>query len=143
MHIAPESTHHHAPWPRLPWPLPRIGRLTCFLFALTASGCGDENTQISFKESVLPILEEHCAACHIEGTEGYLKSGLLLNNYRNLMKGTTWGPIVVPGESSDSVFVQAVDGEVGGLIRMPPDKPLAKEDVETLRTWVDQGAKNN
>lgn len=91
----------------------------------------------------MPILEEHCVACHVEGTEGYLKNGLLLNDYKNLMKGTTWGPIVVPGKSIDSALVQVVDGEVGEPIRMPPGKPLPKEDVETLRTWVEQGAKNN
>lgn len=51
------------------------------------------------------------------------------------------GPTMVPGESMERAFVQVVDDEVGEPIRIPPGKPLPKEDMQPLRTWVDQGAR--
>jgi hypothetical protein len=60
------------------------------------------------------------------------------------MKGTKFGPVVKPGRGLDSPFNQVLEGRVDKSIQMPHGgTPIAEESVKTLRSWVDQGAKNN
>ena len=54
--------------------------------------------QTSFGEDVFPIIQIRCLACHQPGGEGYEASGLDLRTYGSLMKGTKFGPMVVPGK---------------------------------------------
>ena len=54
--------------------------------------------RVSFSEDVLPLLKFRCASCHQPGGEGYEQSGLDLTSYQGVMKGTTFGPMVVPGD---------------------------------------------
>jgi hypothetical protein len=116
---------------------------------LTASmllACGTEKkpNEVSFQQDVMPILKARCLACHIKGGKGYEKSGLLMDSYENLLKGTKFGKVIVPGNSLNSVFNQVVEGRVDKSITMPHGgEQLVKTEIEILKTWVDQGAKNN
>ncbi|GAB6043838.1 c-type cytochrome domain-containing protein [Endothiovibrio diazotrophicus] len=112
------------------------------VIGLTA-GCGDK--QMSYKGDVFPILEKNCLDCHVTPDgEGYKKSGLSLENYENLMKGTRLGPIIVPGSAASSTLNRLVEGKADPSIRMPHGGEwLSEPDRAILRAWVDQGAKNN
>jgi hypothetical protein len=61
------------------------------------------------------------------------------------MKGTKFGSVINPGNSFTSIIIQAVEGRVHAAIKMPfgMNGGLAKDKIETLKKWVDQGAKNN
>jgi hypothetical protein len=61
------------------------------------------------------------------------------------MKGTKFGPVVQPGNSFESVLVMLVEGRADQSIKMPhqDEPPLAAEQIETLKLWIDQGANNN
>ena len=98
--------------------------------------------RISYQRDVTPILEAKCLDCHLppNGT-GYLKSGLSMESYESLMKGTIYGPVVVPGDSRHSIFNMVVEDRLNSSMRAP--QPLTKEEIAILRLWVDQGAKNN
>ncbi|MDH3514867.1 MAG: hypothetical protein OEM83_08365, partial [Gammaproteobacteria bacterium] len=56
------------------------------------AGCTRE---VSFKQDVFPVLRDNCMSCHVAGGAGQVKSGLNLESYEGLMKGTKLGPIVV------------------------------------------------
>jgi len=104
-------------------------------------GC---SRQVSFEGDVRPILDNRCVKCHQPGGEGYLKSGLDLENYKGLMKGTKFGPVVVPGSSINSTLVNLIEHKASSAINMPHNEaPLPEEQVELIKRWVDQGAKNN
>lgn len=110
--------------------------------ALMLAACGQKD--ISYKADVQPIIQQYCLECHSEKGEGTEKSGLLMTSYANLMKGTRFGAIVKPGDSLSSALNMLVEGRAAPSIRMPHNKTaLPKEKIETLKKWVDQGAKNN
>ena len=120
--------------------------LAILLTVSVLQACGTEKKpkEVSFQQDVMPILKANCLDCHTIGGEGYKKAGLSMDSYENLLKGTKYGKIIVPGNSLDSVFIQVVEGRVDKSITMPHGgKSLVKTEIETLKTWVDQGAKNN
>ena len=109
---------------------------------LALSACGQK--EISYVADVQPIIKQYCLECHAEGGEGQMKSGLVMSSYDSLMKGTKFGSIVKPGDSLSSVLIMLVEGRADPSIKMPHGKDsLPKEQIEVLKKWVEQGAKNN
>ena len=92
---------------------------------------------VSFQEDILPILQASCAVqgCHANPNP---KVGLNLETYAGFEKGSLGGPVFNPGDSKGSKVVQRIDG--GG---MPPGAPLAKDQIQLFKDWIDEGAKNN
>jgi len=112
---------------------------------LLFSGCVKEERQVSFRDNVQPILRSNCIECHIPPNgEGYLKTGLSMATYDDLMHGTIYGPVIVPGDSQHSILNMLVEGRADPSMRMPHGrKPLSNKEIEILRLWVEQGAVNN
>lgn len=112
------------------------------LVAMTVmSGCTRE---ASFRGDVLPILKEHCLECHKIGGDGHAKSGLAMESYENLMKGTKFGPVVQPGSSVSSTIMILIEHKAHSSINMPHKRdPLPPKQVELFKRWIDEGAKNN
>jgi hypothetical protein len=109
------------------------------------AGCSSE-PQISFKQDIAPILKDNCLECHTTEGKGFLASGLNMESYDSLMKGTKHGPIIKPGNGISSTLVLLVSGKADPSIKMPhgPDKQeLSVEQIDKLKGWIDQGAKNN
>ncbi|MBF0308299.1 MAG: hypothetical protein HQL56_02060 [Magnetococcales bacterium] len=100
------------------------------------------STKVSFREDVMPILQMRCLECHRTGGPGEVYSGLNMETFEGLMRGTRFGPVVVPGQAMVSNLNVMVEGKAG--IRMPHNrKRLTKCETKILRDWVNQGAKNN
>ena len=98
----------------------------------------------TFKEDIVPVLNGHCVSCHQPGSEGFLKGGLDLSSYQGLMKGSKSGPIVIAGKPALSKLVLLSDLMASDEIRMPHGKkPITSCDREIIRSWVEQGAKDN
>lgn len=101
---------------------------------------------VSFRDDVQPILHDYCVSCHSPGGKGYSKSGLDLTSYERLMKGTRFGPVVIPGNSEASTFTKLLTGTNKGL-KMPAGLnetgTLDRQYILILRKWVKQGARNN
>jgi len=120
----------------------KIPYCLCLIGSLMLAACGQKD--VSFKADVMPILQQNCLECHTEKAEGAQKSGLVMESYDSLMKGTRFGAIVKPGDSLTSALNMLVEGRAAPSIRMPYHKnALPKEKAELLKKWVDQGAKNN
>ena len=108
---------------------------------LALAGCATQ-PRISYRQDVAPILETKCLECHLPPKGmGYLKSGLSMASYESLMKGTIYGPVIVPGDSRHSVLNMVVEGRLDTSMRAP--NPLSAEEIAIMQLWVDQGAKNN
>ena len=109
------------------------------------AGCAARQT-ISYHRDVYPILETNCVECHRPpGGKGYLKTRLSMESYQDLMQGTRYGPVIVPGDSTRSIFNMLVEGRADASLRMPHqrDEPLTPLEIGILRQWVDQGARDN
>jgi hypothetical protein len=112
--------------------------------ASTLTGCAREEA-VSFSQDVKPIIDKNCLSCHQQGGKGFEASGFSMVTYDDLMKGTKFGPMVIGGDSAGSNMIVLMEGRADPSISMPHGamKPVRKADIETLRLWVDQGAKNN
>jgi hypothetical protein len=112
---------------------------------LLIGGCVREGRQVSFREDVQPILRSNCIECHVSPDgEGYLKTGLSVASYEDLMRGSVYGPVIVRGDSRHSVLNMLVEGRADPSMRMPHGrKPLGTREIEILRLWVEQGAVDN
>ena len=122
----------------------RLGLMA--LVALTA-GC---TRHVSFKNDVVPILQERCISCHAPGSPGCIVSGFSVATYQSLMKGTKFGPVVIPGSTLDSNLLRLVKHEADPSIAMPrshtpgmPSEWIKPEQINLIETWINQGAKDN
>ena len=98
----------------------------------------------SFSEDVLPIFRGRCFSCHSPGGEGAEKSGLDLTTYAGVMKGTKFGPMIIPGDPDSSNLMRLLDWRASPELRMPHGKKqLSTCDRDLIRTWIFEGAKDN
>ena len=112
--------------------------------ASALTGCAREEA-VSFSQTVKPIIDKNCLACHKEGGKGFEASGFSMVTYDGLMKGTKFGPMIISGDSAGSNMIVLMEGRADPSISMPHGTmdPVRKADIETFRLWIDQGAKNN
>ena len=125
------------------------GYLIVFLITLLTSlvvvGCAT-GPQVSYQHDVRPIFVDKCIDCHSPPYgEGYAKTGLDLRSYESLMKGSVYGPVIVPGNSKKSPLNMLVEGRAGDLSRVlkRQHNPMTDEEIMIIRLWVEQGAQNN
>lgn len=85
----------------------------------------------SYKQNIDPILQSRCVGCH--GNSG----GYAVDTYTNLMKKD-----IIPGNPDDSVLIQRIEGKVQPQMPMGLE-PLSGDQVQTLKNWLKDGAKNN
>lgn len=123
------------------------------VFALSThiTACG--RSEVSFSADVLPILQASCLECHNSVGEGVTASEFSVVDYASVMKGTSLGPVVIPGSSISSTLYRVVAGKTSPEIRMPPHhsealaegrgESLGAEQIEIIAGWIDQGAKDN
>jgi len=101
-------------------------------------------SKMSFREDVVPIFRGRCESCHQPGGEGTQKSGLDLTTYAGVMKGTKYGPMVIPGDPESSNLILLLDWRASPELRMPHGKKqLSSSDRNAIRAWIREGAKDN
>ncbi len=123
---------------------PKLYLTLACVVGLAACSQKQEVQVASYAKDVEPILVKNCKECHIPGGDGLEKSGLDMSSYDSLMKGTKFGPIVKAGDPLTSTLVMLVEGRADPSLRMPHGKEkLLDSDIAKIRTWVEQGAKNN
>ena len=97
--------------------------------------------KLTYADNVQPILQRHCAACHVPGQQGAEESGFLVDSYASVMEGTRHGPVVEPGSARNSPLYLLVSGKERLVVKMPHGKDsLAPVEIETIRAWIDEGA---
>ena len=111
--------------------------------ALMIFGCGER--EVSYSADVKPFVDKYCIRCHGEGGEGSEVSGLRMDTHEALMQGTRFGAVVKPGDGFTSALVMLVEGRADPSLQMPHDDGDAptEAEIELVKTWIDQGAKNN
>lgn len=114
------------------------------MLGLLLTGC-DREDAVSFSQDVKPILDQNCIECHQAGGSGMEASGFSMETFDDLMKGTNFGPMIVPGDPEGSNMLVLMEGRADPSISMPHGyrEPVSTQDVQTIRLWIDQGARNN
>jgi len=83
----------------------------------------------TFESYVGPLVAVKCAACHGDLASG----GLNMLTYAGIMNGSSNGPVIVPGDSANSVLFQ-VQSAGGHFASLTP------EELEIVKQWIDAGA---
>ncbi len=121
------------------------------LFVLAAGACAalgaavslaapPAAARVSYTRDVQPILARRCVGCHTLSLKG--RGGKLsLATYAGMKSGGTAGPGFVPGKPADSPVYKSVSGKNPTMPKGGP--PLAAREVETLRLWIEQGARDD
>jgi hypothetical protein len=111
-----------------------------FLAGLGGAGLGAAEP-VRFSRDILPILSEHCFACH--GPDAaHRKAGLRLDTQEGaLAGGKDDGPALVPREPGRSSLIRRVESADPDLVMPPPaaKKPLRAEQQALLKRWVAEG----
>ena len=103
----------------------------------SASADADPAPRVDYQRQVRPILKEHCESCHGPALR---TSGLRLDRRRDALRGGYNGPAIRPHDAAASPLLQRVSASRDGF-RMPPTgERLTVKDLNTLRSWIDQGA---
>ena len=104
--------------------------------ALALAAGGDAGAGVAYSD-VSAILNAHCTVCH-QGEAAPL--GLRLDSHAALMRGSSRGPVVRPGDARASEIVRRVRGE--SQPRMPLTGPpwLSDAQIATLEQWIAAGA---
>ncbi|MBS1700513.1 MAG: PSD1 domain-containing protein [Armatimonadetes bacterium] len=120
----------------------------CLGYGLAANPAQDKGKPtktikaVDFNRDIRPILSEHCFRCH--GPDGKeVKANLRLSDEKDATRERDGEWVIKSGSAKDSLIMTRI--AVGGDDPMPPKdsgvEPLTKEQVETIRRWIDQGAK--
>ena len=127
---------------------------------LAVLGAGCAKQEVSFKQDVHPVLQKSCLSCHSPGGGGYAASGFSVQTYESVMKGTKFGPVVVPRSSISSTVMILLEHKADPSINMPRSRAqsllghekylndwkvpkLPADQIRLIGNWIDQGAKNN
>jgi uncharacterized membrane protein len=122
--------------------IPLIAVFFVSVYAILQSGSTNaaaphtDARDVSYSKDVQPILESRCGKCHMGE---HVSEGLDMNSYETLMAGSQNGPVIVPGNASDSPLVQKVaEG------KMPKRGPkLTPAQIQTITDWINAGALSN
>jgi hypothetical protein len=94
------------------------------------------NVSVSYAQDIRPVLEGRCGACHLGEM---VSQDFNVETYESLMAGSQNGPVIIPGNASDSLLVEKLtSGE------MPKRGPkLTPAQIQLIIDWIDAGALNN
>jgi hypothetical protein len=106
---------------------------------LTTTPPPQQGQNISFANQISPIFQRYgCYGCH--GGSG----GLFVVTVAQLLRGGDHGPAVVPGKADTSNLVRKLAATPLFGDRMPQGGPyLTDSTLQTIKLWINQGAKDN
>ena len=124
------------------WFLPS---LVSFVLPLTANEDEDGATKpVSFHREIRPLFQARCNGCH---QPAKAKGDYVMTNFASLIKGgESDDPTIVPGKPDDSLLVHLTTPNEEGEYEMPKGKnakPLHETEIELLRRWISEGAKDD
>ena len=120
-------------------------RFCCWIFPavwlITSFALADDPTPVSFAKDVRPVLAANCFGCH----QGALsEADFVMTQFEKLLEGGASGdPAIVPGNPDESQLLEWITPK-DGKADMPPDgPPLTEQQIDAIRRWIEQGAKND
>lgn len=99
--------------------------------------------QISYHSQIRPIFQKHCQGCHQPAKP---LGGYVMTDFEKLLSGGETGfEAILPGKPDESYLVsQITPAKPGEAAEMPKGRDaLAAAEIELIRQWILQGAKND
>lgn len=97
----------------------------------TNNGTNCSPDTVYFVNEILPMITSNCAqaGCHDNITQA---EGIVLNSYSNIMRTVRAG-----NASNSKLYKEIINGN------MPPAGSMTQEQIDKIKKWINQGAKNN
>ena len=119
-------------------------RLPIFVWSLwIVSVAVQAEEPLSFNRDIRPILSEHCFQCHGPDAQQQ-QGGLRIDKREAAVEPADSGKIaIVPNDPTTSELIARITSADADLQMPPPStgKPLSEAQVQSLRRWIEQGAK--
>ena len=98
---------------------------------------------VSYANDIHPIIKQWCIRCHEKDDEN--PSNFAMDTYQLMRTSGTTKNIIVPGNAEESYLIKKLQPHPpkGSQMPMFSKKHLSKENVDLIKKWIDQGAKNN
>ena len=123
----------------------------CVGMALVQTARADDKP-VDFTSQIQPIFKDSCVKCHsLNNPRKQAAGGLRLDDKDAALKGGKLGHDIVPGDATQSLMYKLLLGpttvDSHHVDAMPKQrrgeefKPLDKDKIELIRSWIDQGAK--
>ncbi len=120
--------------------------LLCAALIMSTSSCLYQNAQdaypcvtgtVSFSKDVEPILAANCYLCHSQANAFSSGQGYRLDAY-------SFDSLYASPASGDILYGNIADPNISDVSHMPKNAAsLSPCDIATIKTWIDQGYKNN
>src|ERR1700749_1619742 len=121
--------------------LTAAGLLAWSLQMGTGQAATDEAATPEFYTTkVQPIFQVNCYRCH--GGMNH-RGGLNIQTRAAMLKGGHEGPVLIPGDPTNSLLVRLIrhEGPPKDPLPLPPKQPkLSDADIATVERWVKAGA---
>jgi hypothetical protein len=93
---------------------------------------------VYFGNTILPLLISNCAmsGCHDEGSH---REGIVLTDYYSIINSD----VLKPGRPNSSKLVEVLTASGESMMPPNPYAALSTAQINSIRTWIDQGAKFN
>ncbi len=91
-----------------------------------------EGDRVQFTTDIAPWLTQQCSRCHGQTKRG----GFSLASFADLMKGSSAGVVLFPGDAKASRIVEVI--ETGDMPR--GGGKVSPENLQKLKDWINQGA---
>lgn len=96
---------------------------------------------VSFYKDVRPILQANCTGCH---QPAKAKGDYVMTDHARLLAGGEEGGAIVPGKPDESHLLKLSAPNAEGKVEMPPKgDPLHASQLEIIRRWIREGAKDD
>jgi hypothetical protein len=116
-----------------------FGLLLAVGAGMLGAGCGsqDEERPATWNYIATAIIEPNCATanCHSNLAQ---RSGVQLDRENRAYHALVDRFFVIPFDPDNSALMKLLHGE--GSRRMPPDFPLADQDISLIAQWIKNGA---
>src|SRR5205085_7260529 len=83
-----------------------------------------------------PVLATKCYGCRTDAKSG----GLQLDSLEHMLAGGKSGPAIRPGNSAESLLMQAIR-QTHPRLKMQPGGKLAEDQIEAIGQWIQAGAR--
>src|SRR5262245_42710219 len=90
-----------------------------------------------FSKDIAPIFAANCIGCHATGVK---MGGLDLDTMEGIQAGGNHGTVLAPGKADESRLYLMIAGKMSPAMPLS-GKSLAAGEIETIRKWIDGGAK--
>lgn len=115
----------------------RLALMGLCILATTNSVVDAADEEQMFRETVEPVLRQHCYSCHSHAAKES-NGGLTLDWKSGWLTGGDRGPAIVPGDPDSSLLLKAVRHSDPDL--KMPERRLPDEQIAILEEWIKRGA---